>query len=634
MASLPISVEVAQFGEFEADLRSRELRRNRSSVRLPDQSFEVLAMLLQHPGELVKREDIQKRLWPSDTFVDFDHGLNNAVNRLREALGDSAEAPRFIETLPRRGYRFIASVKQLKDDQTQAHAVEERVPARKLALLYWLAIPIAAGIAFAIVLTAFNFRGWRDALMGTTPYQPIRSIAVLPLVNLSSDTEQEYVVDGMTDELITNLAKVGSLRVISRTSAMRYRNAHKSAAEIGKELGVDALVEGTFLRSGDNVRITAQLIHASTDRHLWAEEYNRRLRDVLALQSDVARDIAQSIHIRLTPQEQARLSGARPMNPEVEDLYWKGSYFLDRFTTADYTRSKDYFDQALQKDPLSARAWAGLADSYHRLGVWGDYEAFPKAKGSAIKALDLDDSLAQPHMVLGIVAYFYEWDVPTAEGHFRRALELNPNYAWGHALYALMLAHTRRFDLAIREIERTREVDPFSIATNSMAWHVYFCARQYDKAAQVVRDVLEMDPSLAIAHWRLSVSWEQKGEYLKAVDEQRQAGLLTQQDPKIVERNAGLLRSAYSTGGPRGYWRQRLALQLADWNPSSRYDTASIAGTYMHLGDKENALQWLEKAYELRDPFLIFWLPVAPEFDSLRSEPHFQSLLRRVGLPQ
>jgi DNA-binding winged helix-turn-helix (wHTH) protein len=188
MASLPISVEVAQFGEFEADLRSRELRRNRSSVRLPDQSFEVLAMLLQHPGELVKREDIQKRLWPSDTFVDFDHGLNNAVNRLREALGDSAEAPRFIETLPRRGYRFIASVKQLKDDQTQAHAVEERVPARKLALLYWLAIPIAAGIAFAIVLTAFNFRGWRDALMGTTPYQPIRSIAVLPLVNLSSDT--------------------------------------------------------------------------------------------------------------------------------------------------------------------------------------------------------------------------------------------------------------------------------------------------------------------------------------------------------------------------------------------------------------------------------------------------------------
>lgn len=631
MASLPISVEVAQFGEFEADLRSRELRRNQLSVRLPDQSFEVLAMLLEHPGELVKREDIRNRLWPAETFVDFDHGLNNAVNRLREALGDSAETPRFIETLPRRGYRFVASVKQRNGDQTKAHAVEERVPARRLALL-WFAIPIAA-IVLAIVLTTFNFRGWRDALLGRTSYQQIRSIAVLPLVNLSSDTEQEYVVDGMTDELITNLAKVGSLRVISRTSAMHYRNAHKSATEIGKELGVDALVEGTFLRSGDNVRITAQLIHAPTDRHLWAEEYNRRLRDVLALQSDVARDIAHSIHIRLTPQEQARLSGARPMNPEVEDLYWKGSYFLDRATTADYKRAKDYFDQARQKDPLSARAWAGLADSYHRLGVWGDYEAFPKAKESAIKALDLDDSLAQPHMVLGVVAYFYEWDVPAAYGHYRRALELNPNYAWGHALYALTLAHTRQFDAAIQEMETTREVDPFSIGTNSLAWHVYFCARQYDQAAQVIRDVLEMDPSFAVAHWRLSVTWEQKGEYLKAIDEQRQAGLLTEQDPKIVERNASLLRTAYSAGGPRGYWHRRLALQLADWKPLSQYDTATIAGLYMRLGDKENALRWLEKGYELRDPFLIFWLPVAPEFDALHSDPRFQSLLHRLGLP-
>ena len=604
------------FGPYEADLHSRELRKHGIRVRLQSQPFQLLVMLLERPGELVTREEICRKLWSADTFVDFDHSLGSAINKIREVLNDSAAAPRFVETLPRLGYRFVAPVIAVDPDP----ALPPVEAASKVNRSRFFYIGVAVCVAFALpagILIAGNFRGWRDGLLNKLTTQPtVRSIAVLPLLNLSNDPDQQFFADGMTDELITSLAQISSLRVISHTSATAYLGTHKPAAEIARELGVDALVEGSVVRSGSKVRITAQLIHAASDRHLWAHSYEREMSDVLTVQGEVAREIAESISVRLTPQEQAQLSRAHPVNPEVALLYFKGSYFLSQL---DSPRAKENFTEAIHLDPNSAESWAGLADTLHTMGVQGSYEAFPQAKDAANKALAIDPSQPQALMVLGIVSFLYDWNPTDSEAYFRHSIAARPGYAMAHALFANMLAHHGKFEEAIEESRRASVSDPFSVLTNSMAWHAYFSARRYDDALRIMLSAMEVDPTVGPVNWRMATTWEQKGDYLKAI---------AASDEDIAPQ----LRAALTSGGERGYWERKVEILVRGRRPTDRYGFSAIARAYMHLGKREEALRALEQGFRMRDPYLIYWLPIHEEFDPLRSEPRFQKMLHGLGI--
>jgi TolB-like protein/DNA-binding winged helix-turn-helix (wHTH) protein len=451
---------VIRFGPFAADLDSGELRRESGKLRLQSQPFQLLTLLLLRPGELVTRDEIREKLWPADTFVDFDHSLGTAINKIRAALRDSAEQPQFIETLPKRGYRFIGKVEVGTEAQSGASLPEPakgastensdisssktHAPIPRPASSSWLSSRLmrrllAGAAVLCIVLAASAAYSRHNSSAHKTSVANFQSVAVLPLSNLSSNPEEIYFADGMTDELITNLAKISSLRIISRTSVMRYRDAHKSVPEIARELGVDGIVEGTVLRADGKIRIPAQLIDGSTDRHLWAEEYERSERDVLTLQSDIAREIALRVNARLTSGERVALARRRPVDPKVEDFYWKSIYYFNKTTAPDFQRARDYFERMVQKDPQNARAWTGVAMCNLNLAARGDISRVPFAKTAALKAIELDDSLAEPHAELGMLSFHFEWNVPDAERQLRRAIELNPNYYRAHSYYLHMI---------------------------------------------------------------------------------------------------------------------------------------------------------------------------------------------------
>jgi TolB-like protein/Tfp pilus assembly protein PilF len=544
--------------------------------------------------------------------------FGNRNKKIREVLNDSAAEPRFVETVPRRGYRFIAPVIAVEQDPAPPTLLP--APPVRAGATHRSRAVVGAGVAiamFSATLIAANFHGWREKLFSDLPRRPVvNSIAVLPLLNLSNDPDQQFFADGMTDELITSLAQIGSLRVISHTSAMAYLGTHKPAAQIARELGVDALLEGSVVRSGNKVRITAQLIHAASDRHLWAHSYDREMSDILTVQGEVAREIADSISLRLTPREQAQLSRAHPVNPEVALLCFKGSYLLSQLDTP---RAKEFFTEAIHLDPGSAESWAGLADTLHTIGVQGDYDAFPLAKDAANKALEIDGSQAQALMVLGMVSFLYDWNPTQSEAFFRRSIESRPGYAMAHALFANMLAHHGKFGEAIQETKLASASDPVSVLTNSTAWHTYFCARRYDDALRVVLSAIEVNPTASSGSWRVATSWEQKREYLKAIEGGN-------------KEDAPTLRSALASGGELGYWQRKLEILLDGRDPGDRYGSSAIARAYMHLGKREEALQTLEKGYQRHDPYLIFWLPIHEEFDPLRSDPRFQKMLHGMGV--
>ena len=644
-----LTPRVILFGPFTAHLDSGELRRDGHKIRLQAQPFNLLVMLLERPGEVVSRDQIREKLWPADTFVDFDHSLGTAINKIRSALNDSAETPRFVETLPKRGYRFVADVREAPTPASNvsvavpefatvppAPAVPTRIPdatatvqasprpARSRLLLACSALAIAF-----LILGSYAWHQSRRASASS----PIRSLAVLPLENLSSNADEEFFANGLTDELITNLAKISSLRVISRTSVLRYRGMHKPVAQIAKELGVDGIVEGTILRAGGKVRITAQLIQASTDQHLWAEEYERDTQDVLALQAEVARGIAQSIHIRLTPREQSQLAGTPAFDPAIEELYWKGVYFINKTTLPDFKRADEYFQQMLQKDPLSARAWTGVAMAAHHSGMWGTFDAFPRAKTAALKAISLDDSLAEAHTELGMLSYVYDWNIAEAEHELRRAIGLNPNYARTHIYYALMLSHTGRSQEGLEEIERARRLDPLSPFTVGIAGNVYFAARKYDDAIRALQFALQIEPQDQMAHARLAWNWQAKGEYAKAIDELRLSHPPDARNLLGGDKTYNRLKDAYAAHGASGYLRESLAVALEGHKPGAHYGTDSIAALYAQLGESDKAIDWLEEGYAVHDPFVFFWIAVLPDYDSLRSQPRFQKLLRDLNLP-
>jgi TolB-like protein/DNA-binding winged helix-turn-helix (wHTH) protein/Tfp pilus assembly protein PilF len=631
-----------RFGVFELDLRAGELRKHGLRVRLQEQPFQVLAMLLEHHGEVVTRDELQKKLWPADTFVDFDHGLNKAVSKIREALGDSAESPRFVETVARRGYRFLADVKVAEEDPvriaelpTQAHPTAESGSRTDLAgesgmrkhLLPSLVQKISAFVVLLLVtsLAVWKIHSWNR------PSSAIRSLAVLPLESLSNDSSQDYFADGMTDELISDLGQISALRVISRTSVMTYKHARKPLPQIARELNVDAVVEGTVLRSGDQVRITAQLIEASTDKHLWSQSYEGELRDTLALQNQVARAIADQIRINLNPQEQAALKTGRVVNPQAYQSLLKGRYFWNKRTADGLKVALAYFNQAIDEDPAYAQSYSGLADTYALLGDWQyavmtPKEALPRAKAAATKALELDSALGEAHNSLAFCLDGFDWDFDSAGKEFRRAIELNPGYATAHHWYAWHLSLLGRYGEAIAEMRKAESLDPLSLIINADLAELLVLAHSYDESIEQSRKTIEMDPNFAFAHIQLAQAYLAKHMNEEALAELQKAVLLSAGSPTSI---ANLAR-AYAAVGKRSDAQKLLSDLKKRSSPSSSY-AAEISVIYAALGDTDQAMNWLEKGYEERfNPGVL----LRPGFDPLRSDPRFEDLVRRIGLPR
>jgi TolB-like protein/DNA-binding winged helix-turn-helix (wHTH) protein/Flp pilus assembly protein TadD len=642
---MPESHPVAErlrFGVFELDLRAGELRKHGLRVRLQEQPFQVLAMLLEHSGEVVTREELQKKLWPADTFVDFDHGLNKAINKIRDALGDSAESPRFVETVARRGYRFLAEVKVSDAAPVRSPELATQAdPATKLqerpdllgqrAALTRLPPSVAWKIsAFVLLLLIASFVTWK-VHSWNRPSPAIRSLAVLPFESLSSDASQDYFADGMTDELISDLGQISALRVISRTSVMVYKRARKPLPQIARELNVEAVVEGTVLRSGDHVRITAQLIDASADKHLWSRSYEGELRDTLALQSEVARAIADQIRINLNPQEQAALKSVRAVNPEAYESYLKGRYFWNKRTAEGLKVAVTYFNQAIEDDPKYAQAYSGLSDSYSLLGDWQyavmtPKEALPKAKAAAIKALELDSALGEAHNSLAFCLDAFDWDLESAGKEFRRAIELNPGYATAHHWYAWHLSLLGQYNEAIIEMKKAENLDPLSLIINADLAELLNIAHSYDESIRQSRKTIEMDPNFGLAHNQLGQAYLQKHMPEEAVPELQKAVQLSAGSPTCI---ANLAR-AYVASGKRNE-AVKLLNELKKRSSPAYSDASEIATIYASLGDTDQAMNWLEKAYDERfNPGVL----IRPGFDPLRSDPRFKDLLRRIGLPR
>jgi len=599
-------------------------------------------MLLEHPGEVVTREELQKKLWPADTFVDFDHGLNKAVSKIREALGDSAESPRFVETVARRGYRFLADVKVAEEDPVRipqpparpnpmAESGSRPDLARESGAPKHLQPSLAWKISgFAVLLLVTSLAAWKIHSWNRRA-PAIRSLAVLPLESLSSDSSQDYFADGMTDELISDLGQISALRVISRTSVMTYKHARKPLPQIARELNVDAVVEGTVLRSGDQVRITAQLIEASSDKHLWSQSYEGEFRDTLALQNQVARAIADQIRINLNPQEQAALKTVRVVNPQAYESFLKGGYFWNKRTADGLKVALAYFNQAIDEDPNYAQAYSGLADTYALLGDWQyavmtPKEALPKAKAAATKALEMDSALGEAHNSLAFCLDGFDWNFDSAGNEFRRAIELNPGYATAHQWYAWHLSLLGRYGEAIVEMRKAESLDPLSLIINADLAELLVLAHSYDESIEQSRKTIEMDPSFAFAHIQLAQAFLAKHMNEEAVAELQKAVQLSAGSPTSL---ANLAR-AYIAVGKRSDAQKLLSDLKKRSSPSSSY-AAEISVIYAALGDADQAMNWLEKGYEERfNPGVL----LRPGFDPLRSNPRFEDLVRRIGLPR
>jgi eukaryotic-like serine/threonine-protein kinase len=488
-----------------------------------------------------------------------------------------------------------------------------------------LGVVLLAGAIFA-----FNVGGWRDPFRLGANSLRVDSLAVLPLANLSGDPQQEYFVDGMTDELTTNLAQIGDLRVTSRTSTMQFKNTAKAVPQIARELNVDALVEGSVVRSGDRVRVTAQLIDAKTDRHLWAKSYERGSRDVFALQDEVARDIAGEIQIKLTPEARSRLKSARPVNPDAYEAYLRGRFFWNRRGESDSLKAKEYFQQAIVKDPQFTPAYAGLSDAYFYLGyAWGHMpprEALPLAREAALKALQLDDSSAEGHTSLGIVKMIYDWDFPGAEQEYKRAIALNPNYSIARHSYSVVLGILGRREEALAEIRKGVQLDPLSIPLNNMLSIMLIAANKCDEALEQDRKILEMAPNFAASHSRRAECFEKKGLRQESFEEEVKARIGDGASSKEIEE----IRATYTASGWKSVWRNELQVALKRWDQNHWHmDAWEISTIYAQLGDKDKAFAWIDKAIELRSGMLI-WLFIGD--NELRSDPRFAEVKREMGV--
>lgn len=666
------SKPVYRFATFELKTDSGELRKHGHRIPLQDQPFRILCLLLNHPSEVIMREQIRDALWAADTFVDFDRSLNKAMVKLRQALDDDADAPRFIETLPKRGYRFLAPVEVVLDEagenghsgvETPAsseispqpqngnvssgieaefgsvrESVEKTVPRETKSFMRigtWVARTLAAVACAGIVFWLMPVR-WRDALTQRFLQPRIRSLVVLPLENLSGDPAQDYFADGMTEELTTELSQVAALKVISRTSAMRYKNAGKSLPQIARELGVDAVVEGTVLRSGDRVRITAKLIQGNTDGHLWAKSYEREIGDVLSLQENIAREVTKEIRVNVTPQEKLRMERPRPVNLAAMDAYLQGDYHYQKARKIGLYRGEkkehetelntaaNYFQNSIAADPNYAPAYVRLAQ------LWAVTSTFPypsramegRAKEAIRKALTIDPGLAEAHLALAKIE-FREWNWPVAEQEIKRAIELNPNFASAHRFYSDYFNSQGRLEESMEQAEWAKSLDPND---DGVAW-VYYVRRDFKDFIDMKKGDVARHAFGPMAHYDLGFGYERAGQYKDAVEEWAIA-----MQGFGYDEEAEALRKAYTSGGFQSAVRAWVALLENRARNGEMIVPSLPAYLYAISGDKDRAFAWLEKDLEQHTNNAPF-LKIDPTWDDLRSDPRFEGLLKRVNIP-
>jgi len=564
-----------EFGAFRIDQRERLLRRRQEVVALPPKAVDLLLALLEQPGEAVTKDELLRRVWPG-TFVE-EGSLAQSVSLLRKALGDG-EASRFIETIPRRGYRFAAAVERRSEEA-----------------------------------------------------RPPQAIAVLPLANLSGDATREFFAEGMTDELIGCLMKIGALRVAPRTSVMAYRGSSKPLREIARELDVDWVIEGAVLQSGSRVRVTVHLIDGATESQLWAEAYERDLSDVLALQSDLASEISRQIRVTVTAQERGRMAMSRRIDPDAYDAYLRGRHFLNKRFRDDLRRAVDYFAVAIDRDPTYAPAHAGLADSYALLATVGydvlaPHDAMPKARAAGSAAAHLDPSMAQAHASLGYVALSYEWDFAKADEHFTRALACDAGYSSAHLWYGHCLFAQHRLDDAARAMRQALQLDPLSVPCNlGVGWSLYY-ARRFDEAIAQHCKTLEIVPHLPMVLYELGLSYQNRGNYDQALQAYQRGYDLS--GGEAASRM--LLAHVFALMGRPAEARQHLH-ELEDQAARQYVPSLYIAFVHAGLGDRDAAFAWFDKAYDERCNYLVY-LGVEPSLDPMRGDPRYHRLMRRVGL--
>jgi TolB-like protein/DNA-binding winged helix-turn-helix (wHTH) protein/Flp pilus assembly protein TadD len=645
--------ETIRFGDdFQLDLRSFELRRAGRALKLEPIPMEVLLLLIERRDELVTREQIVDKVWGKDLFLDTDNSINSAIRKIRQVLKDDPERPHFVQTVTGRGYRFIAPVVENRQSkgpndfqiqEAQDISVESlpvaaqtyspgQAPASTVATA--IRTKTLAVLALSLVIvTVLGSAVWLLQMVShrTNAALPMHSIAVLPLDNFSGDPTQEYFVDGMTDELITDLAKLKSLRVISRASVMRYKGTKKTLPQIARELNVDGIVEGSVSRSGQRLRITAQLINASTDQHLWAEAYDRDLGDALKLQSEVAQVIAQQVRAQLTPQEQARLGSARAVNPEAYEAYLKGRYyFLNEFTKVESLQlSKTYFEEAIRKDPGFALGYAGLADSYVWLGLFNALppdSAYRQANEALQKAKQLDDTVGEAHDTLAVLNWRFDWNWDAAEREFEKSLALAPSYSCAHEDRSNYLAFMGRRDEAMSELAKSKEIDPGPSSTMTEI-ATYYQLRDYKGLVESSEREVISNPNEWTGYQNLGTGYEAMGKLPQAIAAYQRAVEISNGSQDAV----AALAHAYAAIGRRAETK-KLLNNLQRQSAKIYMSPYILATIYAGLGDKDKAFKFLDKAYRERSLNLSWHIRADIRIDNLRSDPRFEDLLRRMGL--
>lgn len=612
-----------RFGVFELDCGLAELRKQGRRVALHEQSFVVLVSLLERAGETVTREQLRQRLWPSDTFVDFDKGLNTTISKLRDVLGDDATSPRFIETLPRRGYRFVAGVEE--ETSTERNTVESK-PSWARHYAPWLGVVLAGLLAVSWGLA------WKNGVSKTptNPAPPVASIAVLPFVNVSGDPDETFIVDGITDELINTLARVEGLHVVARTSTFKFKGKNEDIREIGRLLGSGTVLEGTVRRSAKHLRVTTQLINASDGFQVWAATYERGLEDVASLPSEIARAIVTNLQPPTGVNHQRVLTPKYTENTEAYLLYVRGLHVQRNWTQPDLAKSIDYFQRALALDPRFAPALAAMAFSHTMLrssNFVPASEALPLAKELALKAIELQPDFGPAHSTLAMIRWVFDWDWSGAEREYKRALVLSPGDAAARNGYGVFLLQQRRFEESIVELTRAEKLDPLSASTVFSLGAWYFLRGDNDTALDYLRKAVDLEPGLSIAHlWQVCVylNMNRRAEAFAALDKGSAANPGV---PRLMAARA----IALARVGDRPAAESLLQALIS--SSDRRQPPFEIACVYAALGKHDDAFEWLEKAYGERQSNLV-WVRDRECFDSLRSDARYRSLLSRMNLPQ
>jgi TolB-like protein/DNA-binding winged helix-turn-helix (wHTH) protein/Tfp pilus assembly protein PilF len=606
---------VLRAGDFEVDLAAGELRKDGQRLPLERQPFQVLGLLMERSGKVVTREEILRKLWSGEGQVDPDRSLDLAIGRLRQALGDPSGNAGYFETIPGRGYRFIAPV-TAGPSQTSPQIGRRSMRPRKLAL--------AGVLAAAVAVTGYMAIKWPSARI---------KLAVLPFNNLSGTAEDERLSDGMTDEMITRLGRVQPARlgVIAATSVWPLKHAQESILQIGQKLGVNYVVEGSVSHDQNRLRISAKLIEVADETQVWTDSYDRPYEDVLAIESEVAGSVARSLALKLLPAERTRLAAQDHTSPQAHEAYLNGRYHWNRRTLDGFLKSIEYYDKAIAIEPNYAAAYAGLADTYDALGFYSispPGDSYGKARVAARKALEIDDSLAEAHAALAQVLFDYDFDWKGGAEEFQRAIQLNENLAAAHDEYSLYLALAGKEREGLAEVLRAHDLDPLSLViTVNTSFH-YLYARKFDLALQHCQKALQMEPNFALAHFWLGRSYQAKGMYSQAITEFRRASQLQPQNPLFLS----LLGNAYGTSGQKEE-AQKILGKLKDTLAKQYVSPVTLSLVYAGLDDRKQALDWAEKAFEEHAP-LLTRLKMDPVLDRLRSEPRFQQLLQRVGPPE